>query len=394
MVIFRSLSRARRGVAFAIVGVLVAACGGGGGGGATGAVKGDKSQCKTGNYDTQNYYGTYDVATKKPGHAATSLGDPKTASWLAPPQPKKAYTIGVSFPHLKDPYWLAVDYGVVAEAKCLGVGVKLVAAQGYNDLTGQINQVENLVNQGVDGIVFAAISYAGDDETIANVRTKMPILEVINDCLCAKISAKALVSFYEMGYNAGTFVANDSKDKSSVKVGFSPGPAGSGWAPDTVDGFKDAVNKLAPGKVNVVDIRWGDTGKEVQQSLIEDMLNAHPDLDYIVGTASGVDAATGVVASRAHKPKIVGTHHNPPVWDDIQSNKIAAAPTDSTALQGRMAIDMMVRILNGEKSGTDIPFRAGPIIKVMTPQNLSTFSYEDNFGPRGFQPVFTVTPGS
>jgi periplasmic protein TorT len=107
-----------------------------------------------------------------------------------------------------------------------------------------------------------------------------------------------------------------------------------------------------------------------------------------------MDAATDVVASRAHKPTIVATHHNPPVWDDIQANKIAASPTDWTALQGRMAIDMMVRILNGEKPGADMPFRAGPIIKVMTHQNLSTFSYEDNFGPKGFQPVFNVSPGS
>jgi len=67
--------------------------------------------------------------------------------------------IGVSFPHLKDPYWLAVDYGIVDEAQILGVGIELVAAQGYNDLTGQINQVENLANRAdIEGIILAAIS--------------------------------------------------------------------------------------------------------------------------------------------------------------------------------------------------------------------------------------------
>jgi len=33
----------------------------------------------------------------------------------------KAWDICVSFPHMKDAYWMAVDYGVVAESKRQGV---------------------------------------------------------------------------------------------------------------------------------------------------------------------------------------------------------------------------------------------------------------------------------
>src|SRR5689334_13636731 len=37
----------------------------------------------------------------------------------------------VSFPHMKDDYWLAVDYGVIAEAKRIGVSMQVLEAGGY-----------------------------------------------------------------------------------------------------------------------------------------------------------------------------------------------------------------------------------------------------------------------
>lgn len=337
-----------------------------------------------------SYYGTYDVSTKKAsGMPAASLVGPKAEQWV-PPKAKKPYTIGVSFPHLKDSYWLAVDYGIVDEARQLGVGIELVAARGYDDLTGQINQMENLANRRINGIIFAAISYTAEDSLVAKISQKLPVIEVINDIRAPKIAAKALVSFYDMGYQSGVFVANDSKGKKEVTVAFLPGPAGSGWAPDTLEGFKAATNKLAPGRVKIVDVKYGDTGKNVQLALAENMLNAHPNLDYLVGNAVMAGAAPEAVAARHSRAKIVSTYIEPALYQDIVEGKVQAAPTDFTSIQGRMAVDMMVRLLNGEKPGKDFPFQSGPVIKVVTPQNYQQFSYEAMLGPKGWKPVFTV----
>lgn len=341
-------------------------------------------------YQVRAYYGTYDVATKKAGLPAGSLGEGKVEDWKLPAKANKPYTIGVSFPHMKDPYWLAVNYGVIDEAKKLGVGVELVAAEGYNDLTGQINQVENLAGRNVNGIILGGISYASQDQLVESISAKIPVVEVINDIQAAKIAGKTLVSFYDMGYEAGRFVAEDSKDKQSVTVAFLPGPAGSGWAPDTVDGFKAAVEQFAKGRIKMLEPKWGDTGKAAQQALIEDAVNANPDLDYLVGNAVAADAAPDVLANRSKKPKVVSTYIIPPLFDKIKEGKVAAAPSDFTAVQGRMAVDFMVRLLNGEKAGTDMPFRAGPIIKVVTPKNYQEFKYEDMFGPADWKPVFSV----
>jgi protein TorT len=351
--------------------------------------------CAAAGWKVQSYYGTYDVKTKKPGQPAQSLVGPKDEVWKTPTAAKK-YVIGVSFPHLKDPYWLAVDYGVIDEARKLGVGVQLVAAGGYTEINQQISQVENLANQKVNGIVLAAISYSGEDQLVAQtVDRGIPVVEVINDIQAAKISAKALVSFFDMGYKAGVYLA-DQANKSSrpLNVVFLPGPAGSGWAPDTLDGFKAATTKLAPGKVNILDVKWGDTGKNVQLQLIENALATYSQLDYLVGNAVAADAAPGALetAGRVGKVKVVSTYITPPVYQDIVKAKVAAAPTDFTALQGKMAIDMTVQILNGKAAGKDFPFRSGPVIQVVTPSNYRTFSYDAMFGPRNWRPVFSVKP--
>ena len=73
----------------------------------------------------------------------------------------KPWKICVSFPHMKDAYWLGVDYGVVEEAKRLGVSMNLVEAGGYTELNKQISQIEDCVANGAQAVVIGAISADG-----------------------------------------------------------------------------------------------------------------------------------------------------------------------------------------------------------------------------------------
>ena len=342
-------------------------------------------------FEVEAFYGNYDVDTKEAGLPAGSLSEPVIEEWVSP-TPHERYRIGVVFPHLKDPYWLAVNYGIVDQARQLGVDIELVAAEGYEDISGQISQAENLRNRGVDGIILAAISYAAQDGLVEALTQDLPVVEVINDIQASDITAKTLVSFYTMGYVSGEYVARDTEGEDFASVAFLPGPAGSGWAPDTLDGFKQAlVDNGAEDRVEIVSVRWGDTGKSAQIQIIENALNESPDLDYLVGNAVAADAAPDILRNRQNTPKVVSTFMIPPLYNKIRAGKVAVAPTDFTALQGRMAVDAMVRILNGETPGEGFPFRAGPLIQPVTPETIDDFVYEDMLGPRDWRPVFSVT---
>jgi len=58
----------------------------------------------------------------------------------------------------------------------------------------------------------------------------------------------------------------------------------------------------------------------------------------------------------------------------------------------KMAMDMMLQILNGKKPGSDFPFRAGPVIPVISKKNIQQYHYELLFGKAGFEPVYDYIP--
>lgn len=297
------------------------------------------------------------------------------------------WEICVSFPHMKDAYWLAVDYGVAEEAKRLGVRMQLLEAGGYTELNSQISQIEDCVEAGADAVIIGAISYDGLNNLVKEVRAKdIPVIDVINGISSPELSAKSLVSFGEMGAKAGEFVAGlHPAGSEQVKIAWFPGPAGAGWVEAGNSGFMGAVEGSA---VEIVDTRYGDTGKEVQSKLVEDTLEAHPDLDYIVGTAVTAEAAVPVLRARglAEQVKVVSYYFTPGVYQGIRRGQILAAPTDSTVIQGRIAVDQAVRILEGE----DYTKHAGPALYVINAENVESFDRAAALAPDGFTPVFRV----
>ncbi len=301
---------------------------------------------------------------------------------------EKAWNICVSFPHMKDAYWLGVDYGVVDEAKRLGVNLNLVEAGGYTELAKQISQIEDCVSGGADAVVVGAISYDGLNNVIGEVAAKgIPVIDVINGVSSEDISAKSLVSFKVMGYETGAYLAaKHPAGTDPVQVGWFPGPAGAGWVEAAHAGFMEAVEGSA---VEVLEPRFGDTGKETQLKLVEDVLQANPDVRYLAGTAVTAEAAQGLIRERGLQGKVdlLAFYMTPGVYTGIERGFILAAPADSMVVQGRIAVDQAVRILEGK----DYTKHVGPKIFVVDPENIGDVERTNILPPEGFSPVFSVS---
>ena len=82
----------------------------------------------------------------------------------------RKWDLCVSFPHMKDAYWLGVDYGVTEEAKRLGVAMQVVEAGGYTELNRQISQIEDCVAAGADAVIIGAISFDGLNNLVSEIR--------------------------------------------------------------------------------------------------------------------------------------------------------------------------------------------------------------------------------
>ncbi|QGG93471.1 TMAO reductase system periplasmic protein TorT (plasmid) [Agrobacterium sp. MA01] len=300
---------------------------------------------------------------------------------------EKSWNICVSFPHMKDAYWLGVDYGVAEQAKDLGVKMNLVEAGGYTELNKQISQIEDCVAGGAEAVVIGAISFDGLNNLIGEIKKKnIPVIDVINGMSSPDITAKSLVSFYTMGYETGAYLAKKHPAGSEeVKVGWFPGPAGAGWVEAANSGFLDAIKGSA---VKALEPKYGDTGKELQLKLVEDMLQAEPDVRYVAGTAVTAEAAQGLIRERGLQGKVdlLAFYMTPGVYEGIKRGFILAAPADSMVIQGRIAIDQAVRALEGK----ELVKHVGPKIFVVDPDNIATVPQTNILPPDGFAPVFSV----
>ena len=299
---------------------------------------------------------------------------------------RRKWRICASYPHLKDSYWLSVNYGMVLEAERLGVALQVVEAGGYPNLARQIAQINECTRKDTDILVVGTVSFAGLTPTVLEIAARMPVTAVVNDIADPGISAKSGVSWTIMGSSIGDYLARlHPKGSARVKVAWFPGPEGSGWVPFVEAGFRRA---LADSSAEIVVTKYGDTGKEIQLILLEEALEERPDVDYVIGSAVTADVAVSVLRSRGlfGQIKILADYFTHAVYRGIKRQRIQAAPTDFPVIQGRLGIEQAVRLLEGKLDLVHL----GPAIKLVDADNVDQLGTGSSLAPAWFTPKFVV----
>ncbi len=311
----------------------------------------------------------------------------RSVAYTPLPHAAKPWRLCVVYPHLKDAYWLSVNYGMVEEANRLGVSFDLYEAGGYPNLARQIEQVQTCGKRQMDALILGPVSYDGLTPAVREIAKSMPVIAAVNDMEDAGIAAKASVPWREMGAAAGRVIAaRHPKGSPPVRLAWFPGPQGAGWVQFVEAGFRTA---LAQSSAEIVATRFGDTGIEQQVGLVEDVLDEMPDIDYLVGSGPMAEAAISVLRARGQTDRIgiVSTYISHGVFRGIKRGRILAAPTDFAVLQGRLAIEMAVRAIEGKL----ILRHAGPAIVTITPQNIDQIGAAESLAPASFVPIFSVS---
>jgi periplasmic protein TorT len=292
----------------------------------------------------------------------------------------------VLYPHLKDAYWLSVNYGMVEEARRLGVAFDVFEAGGYPNLSRQIDQLKGCASEEFDAVILGAVSYAGLTPEVERIARLKPVIAAVNDIDDSGITAKASVPWTEMGAAAGRFLADrHPKGSSPVRVAWFPGPQGAGWVTFVEAGFRAA---LADSSARIVITRFGDTGTEEQVLLVEEVIEAMPDVDYLVGSGPMAEAAVPILRARGldGKVEVVSTYLSHAVYRGVFRGRILAAPTDSPVLQGKLSIEMAVRALEDRLTTR----HAGPPVWTVTPETAGAEVIEGSLAPASFVPVFSL----
>lgn len=301
----------------------------------------------------------------------------------------RPWRLCILYPHLKDAYWLSVNYGMVEEARRLGVGFDVFEAGGYPNLARQIEQLRGCAGDEFDAVILGAVSYGGLTPVVEEIARRKPVIAAVNDIDDRGIAAKASVPWAGMGAAAGHFIAaRHPAGSPPVTVAWFPGPEGAGWVSFIEAGFRAA---LAESSAQIVITRYGDTGTEQQVLLVEEALEAWPDVDYLIGSGPMAEVAVPILRARGASGKVavVSTYLSHAVYRGVMRGRILAAPTDSPVVQGRLAVEMAVRALEGRLEVR----HAGPAVRVVTPDTTGPSVTEGSLAPASFVPVFSLAPG-
>lgn len=312
-------------------------------------------------------------------------GSAKVTEYSPLPKASKPWNICVLFPHMKDTFWVAVDYGVVEEARRLGVNMTLYQAGGYENLPKQLSQFDDCMAGNFDAIVVGPISEAGLTKKFQEgMAAGKPIISTVNPVPKAKITAKMFVDFDTMGEQTGSYLVK-AMDGKTAKVGTFPGPAGSGWAEQFLAGFKKATS--GHKNVTILADKFGDSGVAVQFGLIQNALQAYPDMNVIWGCAPAAEAAIGAVAEAGRNGILIeSSYENQAMLDDLKSGKILGFATQYPVLEGRVAIDTAVRILEKKQY---IKF-SKTIPDMIAKDNLDKINMSLVLAPASFKAVYSV----
>ncbi|AGT11083.1 TMAO reductase system periplasmic protein TorT [Paracoccus aminophilus] len=294
----------------------------------------------------------------------------------------------ILYPHLKDAYWLSVNYGMVREAQRLGVGFELFEAGGYPNLRRQAEQLKACGAGGFDAIILGTVSYDGLTPLIREISQTTPIIATVNDIDPEGISAKSSVSWRDMAAAAGqALAARHPRGSPPVRVAWFPGPKDAGWVRFVEEGFRAA---LAESSAEIVVTKYGDTGREQQVVLIEEALEEDPDINYLIGNAPMAEAAVAITRNRGLSDRvgIISTYMTHGVFRGVRRGRILAAPSDFPVMQGRLAIEQAVRVVEDRLEVK----QAGPRIVVLTPQTITDFDTDEALTPASFVARFSLAP--
>jgi ribose transport system substrate-binding protein len=208
-------------------------------------------------------------------------------------EPGDTVTIGFSAP-AADHGWMA---GITEAARAAAdeyEDIELTVAEGTNDVSAQISQVETFINEGVDAIVL--LPFDGAALTPVALRAMEAGIEVINVDreFNSPFAARATIlgDNYGMGVSAGTYICEQVGDNPDAVVAEIAGIDSLPLTQDRSQGFADALDECG---LNVDNRVAADFTVEGGEEAAANLLQAAPQIDALWNHDD--DQGVGVLAA-------------------------------------------------------------------------------------------------
>ena len=301
-----------------------------------------------------------------------------TVQASTPLKAKRAWKLCALYPSLKDSYWLSLNYGMQEAARRYGVDLKVLEAGGYSQLATQQAQIDQCKQWGAEAILLGSSTTSFPD--LQKQVASLPVIELVNAIDAPQVKSRVGVPWFQMGYQPGRYLVQWAHGK-PLNVLLMPGPDNAGGSKEMVEGFRAAI---AGSPVRIVDIALGDNDIEIQRNLLQEMLERHPEIDVVAGTAIAAEAAMGEGRNLKTPLTVVSFYLSHQVYRGLMRGRVIMAASDQMVWQGELAVEQAIRQLQGQSVSDNV----SPPILVLTPKNADREHIRRSLSPGGFRPVY------
>ena len=272
-----------------------------------------------------------------------------TGSLFAGPSKQGKMKIGISVMTMNNPFFLAEIEGFQTAAdRIWGKGnYEIVTPDPALDITKQIEQCQDMVNQGVTALLIDAIDQDAIQPAVeAASAAKVPVIAIDGDI--PKVKDKLLSAIYSDNVNAGRIAAQELIDaiEGSGEIGILNHPEVQSVR-DRTSGLAEILKKYPAVKV-VGDIATHGNVTESQQGM-ETFIQAHPNMKGVFAindpTAQGAIAA---IKSAKKNIKVVAIDGSQNAIDMIKAGELVCSAAQDPRAIGAKAAEVLDMHLKGQ----------------------------------------------
>lgn len=280
--------------------------------------------------------------------AACSLQPPEWAKPSGKKDPKDL-KIGLSVSTLNNPFFVSIKEGVQKEAKAQGMKVIVVDAQ--NDAAKQINDVEDLIQQGVDLLLINPTDSSAISTAVQSANS-IGIPVVTLDRSADKGDVATLVSSdnEKGGEMAADYLIKELGE--GTKVAELEGVPGASATRERGKGF----HNLADDKLDVAAKQTANFDRTQGLNTMENILQGNPDIKAVF--AHNDEMALGAqqaIQSSGRDVLVVGFDGNEDALKSIEEGDLSATVAQQPEEIGKLAVQAGADVLNGKKVDKMIP---------------------------------------
>lgn len=280
--------------------------------------------------------------------AACSLQPPEWAKPSGKKDPKDL-KIGLSVSTLNNPFFVSIKEGVQKKAKAQGMKVIVVDAQ--NDAAKQINDVEDLIQQGVDLLLINPTDSSAISTAVQSANS-IGIPVVTLDRSADKGDVATLVSSdnEKGGEMAADYLIKELGE--GTKVAELEGVPGASATRERGKGF----HNLADDKLDVAAKQTANFDRTQGLNTMENILQGNPDIKAVF--AHNDEMALGAqqaIQSSGRDVLVVGFDGNEDALKSIEEGNLSATVAQQPEEIGKLAVQAGADVLNGKKVEKMIP---------------------------------------